>query len=185
MNFKETKMKDFKTIWKTLAADKKLWNIHFIQRAVLIAMNSKTNVPKMDIVHGLLQKHYTPITNANKLANGSQAYSIIKNSAWYLQYCKTVLNVPMEEFFDSPEEEKLFKELIKGIDYRKLGRQYIYYFTTQEGLTAEQQGVQAGHVLFSLGVSLAKRKLDINPNETYFQWIGVKTSKDLHDIRLK
>lgn len=176
-------MKDFNTIWKTLAAEKKLYNIHFIQRAILKAMNSKSNFPKEDIIVALLQKHFTPITNKNKLANGSEAFSAIKNAMYYLKWTKHILGVKEEDFFDTEEEAKEYKRLLSSINMSKIGRKYVYYFTSQEGLTAEQQGVQAGHVLFSLGHSLAKKNVKVNPNETYFQWIGIKTDKELVAIK--
>lgn len=178
-------MKDFKAIWKTLADKKQLTSMHFVQRAILIAMAAKSNASKEDIVHSLLQKYFSPVTNKNKLANGSVKYSGVRNLQYYLKYGTTVLNLPLDEVFETKEEIAEYKRLCAAINHNKLGRQYIYYFTTQEGLTAEQQGVQAGHVLFSLAYKLANENIVINPNETYFQWIGVKTDRELREIQKK
>ena len=171
-------MKDFRQIWKQLAKDKKLDATCYVQRALLIATNSKRNVPKEDIVHILLDKYFTPITNETKLANGQTKWDAIRLAALIISQMtkdKIIFGLPADEIFDSDEEKKTFMQLLKSINYYKIDRKYIYYFTAQD-MSPEQQGVQAGHALFALGSRLGKK---INPHEIYFQWIGAKDSSNL------
>ena len=180
-------MIDFKTtIWKQLAKDKAFKPEHFLQRAILTAIRSKTNSPKEEIVYSLLAKYFTPITNKNKLSNGSKRFSSLKKALWSLAWSreKTILGVEPSKIFETPEEETQYFDMLESIEPSRVNRKkYVYYFTIQEGLTPEQQGVQAGHALFALGVSL--RNENIDPQSTYFQWIGVKNTSELLDISAK
>lgn len=179
-------MKDFKAIWKQLAADKNITAQDFIQRAILTAVNSRSNVPKEEILHALIQKYFTPITNNTKLLNGMTKYQAILAALQQLKYHKMILNKKdLTEIFDTADEERLYDELLKKIDTKRLHRHYVYYFTIQDGLTPEQQGVQAGHALMALGHRLGTQKKNVNPNEIYFQWIGVPNTSDLIKIRQK
>lgn len=179
-------MKDFTKIWKTLAASRKLTATNFVELAILKAVKSKRNVSKEDIVHALLQKYFEPITQEIKLSNGRREYDTVTRILTKLKYSKTILGVAFTEIFESAEEEKLFFDLASAIRTEKLGRQYVYYFTMQEGLTPEQQGVQAGHALFCLGTKIAKdRQSKIVPERVYFQWVGVKNEDELMSITKK
>lgn len=188
-------MKDYKTIWKQLAKDKKLTSRHFIQRAILIAMNSKSNMPKEDLVHILLYKYFSPVTNKIKMKNGYEEYDVIKLSThqgyscigatkflndwriWFLPRAK-ILDVSYRDFFDTEEEMELFINLHNSINENKIDRSYVYYFTVQD-ISPEQQAVQAAHVMYKLGSILGKYA---NPDKTYFQWIGVPNVNALHKI---
>ena len=175
-------MKDFRKNWKTLAANKQIQGFHYIQRAALIAIASKRNVPKEDIFHILLDRYFTPITNKNKLKNGMEKYSTIKKMAFDAQWATEIIGIHATEFFDNGEELKAYQEMIKKIYFDKIDRKYVYYFTIQDILSPEQQGVQAGHALFALGSRLGK---EANAHETYFQWIGVRDSGTLYSIAKK
>lgn len=180
-------MDNFEIYWKELAKNKKLTAKHFIQRAILIALRAKGNAPKEDIVHCLLQKYFSPITNNNKLENGRKPYDVIShelaNINFGIIYNKdTILNEPIGNIIDTVEEYEKYKELINSINLDKLGRKYVYYFTVQNGLTPEQQGVQSGHALFVLADKLNKEKIKFDAKSTFFQWIGVSTENDLFKI---
>jgi|SRR5665213_155809 len=172
----------FNTQWKILANNETLTSQNFIDRAIFIAMASKNknNAPREDIILALLQKYFSPITNRNKLNNGQTSYAHINYARRSIQYTKPtwILGLPYDKLL-SEEEYKEFCSYIKNLSLEKMDRKYIYYFTTQEGLTPEQQGVQAGHVLFKLGTKLGKK---VDPDHTYFQWIGVKDDTELVGI---
>ena len=169
-------MKDFRTMWKTLAKNNKLESYHYIQRAILIAMQSNRNMPKEEIITILLDKYFTPISNKNKLANGCKKYQAIKNASYLIGSKNSlILGIPQEYFFDSEEEQKQYLELVKAIRVDKIDRKYLYYFTAQD-MSPEQQAVQAAHAILAIGARLGKT---INPHETYFQWIGVKDTSNL------
>lgn len=176
-------MKDFRTIWKTLAANKALSSHFFMQRAILIAIDSKRNMPKEDIVDILLHKYYTPITNKNKLSNGCSKFSSVRRDQFTsMNYHVPILNMKPEEFFDNEADKKLYYELVKNINVDRIDRKYVYYFTVQDILTPEQQGVQAAHALFALGARLGDYA---DPYDTYFQWIGARDSGHLYSIAEK
>ena len=177
-------MKDFKkTVWKDLAKSKSIKNIHFVQRAILVAVRARSNSSKEEIAYALLQKYFTPITNTNKLNNGCTKFGNLKFLLVEACYEKTILGVDPTEIFDDVEEEKEYHALLKGIDTYKLKRRkYVYYFTIQDQLDTVHQGVQAAHAMFALGYELAKLGIDVNPYDTYFQWIGVKNQVELLNI---
>ena len=169
----------FKTQWKLLANNKQLTAWHFIERAILIAMSAKNlrNVPGEDIVASILQKNFTP-----NLRGGSKYPSIEQfvkraNSKWFK--LTHILNLPVETILDEKEQQE-FMSYARHLRVDKLGRKYVYYFTTQEGLTTEQQGVQGAHVAFVRGQYL--KDMRVEPHHTYFQWIGVKDEKELIEV---
>jgi len=193
-------MKDFNKIWKTLAATKQLTPHNFVERALLIATKSKNNAsPKEDIVVALLQKYFSPVTNANKLQNGYKKYHYVQSFSQFANsYLKhstlgklthsfesskgmfwcSILGANPSEIFDSEEEFEIYRTLALSIKDYKLGRKYVYYFTRQD-IPSVHQAVQAGHALFGLA-KLDKSKID--PSEVYFQWIGVEDEKKLYDV---
>jgi hypothetical protein len=183
-------MKDYKTIWKQLANEKKLTSEHFIQRAILIAMNCKRNAPKEDIVHSLLQKYFTQTINDTKLINGQHRWYRLY---WTLSSMRFLFTRGKVNIFDDPtlldtiEEQKEFADLLKSIDLDKLNRHYVYYFTIQKDLSPEQQGVQAGHVLFKLGTEISLKEISpaLSADGVYFQWIGVEDTFELRKVMAK
>lgn len=176
-------MKNFNTIWKKFHDNKALESYHFVQRALLIAVRSKRNDSKIDIVYGLLQKYFSPIVDVNKLINGKGQWSAVIEAANMARYSKTILGVAPEDIFESADEEKMYDELLKELrssKLDKLGRKYVYYFTSKEDLTPEQMAVQSAHVTLVTGHALGKTNID--PHGIYFQWIGVETEKDLKKV---
>lgn len=168
-------MKNFRIIWKQLAKDNKLKSHHYIQRAILIAMQSTRNMSKEEIVTILLDKYFTPISNKNKLANGCTKYQAISSAYYELVYGHYILDQKLEDFFENEAEQKQYFELAKTLRIDKIDRKYVYYFTAQD-MSPEHQAVQAAHAAFALGSRLGKT---VNPHDTYFQWIGVKDKSNL------
>lgn len=169
-------MKNFRTIWKQLAKDKKLESYHFVQRAVLIGLQSNRNMPKEEIVTILLDKYFSPITNKNKLANGCTKYQSIEIASYLIASKNSlILGQKPEDIFDTEEEHKQYLALARPLQIDKIDRKYLYYFTAQD-MTPEQQAVQAAHAILAMGVRLGK---SINPHETYFQWIGTRDKSTL------
>lgn len=175
-------MKDFKTIWKALADSKTITSANFVQLAALKAVKSNTDTPKDEIFHALMQRYFIELTNTTKLTNGYTKYFGAERAVRQAVYTKTVLGVHADEIFDSIEEEKMYRDLIRTFNSSILGRKYVYIFTAQKGLTAEQQGVQAAHAAFVLGSQIDKK---INPSEVYFQWVGVEDDSTLLSITQK
>jgi hypothetical protein len=191
----EKNMKEFKTIWKDLSKNKKIESVHFVDRAILIAMNSKSNMPREDIVHILLDKYFSPITNKTKLINGSYRYhSLAIDTGYFNKKCSNqkigtvwrqwlkidanILGIPYLEFFDNEEEIEHYVKLFNSIILDKINRKYVYYFTRQD-IEPVHQSVQAAHVVFKLGSHLGE---NVNPDETFFQWVGVPDRGELQRI---
>ena len=170
--------------WKIIASQGRLTARHYFQRAILIALAAKNtkNVPREDIALALLQKYFTPVTNANELANGRESYDTIKNIQRALKWSAKNMDLIGASWSDllTDEEWSIYFDMVKNIKFDRLGRKYLYYFTVQD-ISPEQQGVQAGHVLFKLGMILGNNKT-IDPDHTYFQWIGVKDDSELVEV---
>lgn len=173
------------TQWKLLATNQHLTAGHFIDRAILMAMGAKNkkNVPLEDIIASILQKSFSP-----NYKNSDQ-YPVISKYKKYWANVSTfgkpqILGLPWDKLL-TESEFKQFKALASSIRTDKLGRKYIYYFTIQDHLTPEQQGVQAGHALFALGTYLGREDRNFNPKNVYFQWIGVKDESNLKAIAAK
>lgn len=171
----------YNTQWKLQANQKKLTSTDFAFRALLIAVSAKNlkNVPREDIALTLLQRYFTP----SKTDGYATLKNILDRIPYYLFEHTKILGLKAETFI-TETEFKAIQAMAKNLNLEKLGRQYVYYFTRQDGLTPEQQGVQAGHALFKLGAKLGKQGKNFDPSEIYFQWIGVKTSQDLTEVSL-
>ena len=182
-------MKDYTQHWKKLHESRELTARDFIDLAVLKAIKSKQE-DKLTIVHLLLEKYFTPITNKTRLSNGASRYDCVqrqiesfKFNAKYYRNRRVIFGVDINEFFETQDEIDLYDKLWTSIDIRSLGKKYVYYFTSQD-IPPVHQGVQAGHVLFKLGTVL-KKSNRLNPDDTYFQWIGVPDSNSLEEIAKK
>lgn len=186
-------MKNYKQYWKDLHDAHRLTARDFIDLAIVKAIKSK-NEDKSTIVHLLLEKYFTPTSNKTKLANGSARFDVIRRirdlqvyeQAYYAKWQRpnrTIFDINLDELFETTEEIELYNSLWKAIDPDALGKSYVYYFTAQD-IPSITQGVQAGHVLFKLGTTLTKKKR-VNPDNTFFQWIGVPNSNVLKEIEDK
>lgn len=182
-------MKNFKELWKKLHDARQLSARDFIDLAVIKAIKSR-EVDKVTVVHALLEKYFTPISNKTRMINGASKYEcihrLLEANKWYVRYNsndRKILGVKLTEFFETEEELALYNKLWSSIEEKTLGKKYVYYFTAQD-IPPVNQGVQAGHVLFKLGASL-KNKKRIDPDDTYFQWVGVPDSNSLEEIAKK
>lgn len=166
------------TQWKLLANNKQLTATHFIDRAILKAMGAKNkkNAPLDDIIIAILQKSFSVM--GEKAIRYLNWYKSLYNNKYATTNGTNILGIPCSSIL-TPEEYAQFISLASNLRIDKMHRKYVYYFTSQDGLTPEQQGVQAGHALFVLGTKLGPK---FNASQTYFQWIGVKTSDDLKEI---
>ncbi len=179
-------MKNFDTYWKTLANSKKAKRNHVIQRAVLVAMASKSNVDKIDIVHSILLDAFTPITNKNKLANGRTRYDSIdgydgggRGSAKFRNPSSKVLDVAYSEILETDAEIDEFNALLDAINVDSMDKYYTYVFVRQD-ITPEQVVVQAAHATMVAGAEAYKNRSILPPTSTVnFVVVGVPTEAEL------
>lgn len=180
-------MKNFKEQWKILANTKNIQAYHIVQRAILIAMNSKSE-NKQDLLHVLLLKAFTPITSNNKLSSGSTRYGAVKSAAFLaLRKVMTrdlrfqdLLGVKSDDILETPEEYTLYEQLASSINIDKMDRYYTYIFVRTD-LSQEQQVVQAAHVAMVAGSKLSKKKLLPPAHNIHFTVCGVENEKAIFE----
>lgn len=142
-------MKDFRKIWKTMEHRTARDHFHY---CILKAMNAKSNKDKVQIASAILQKAFTPTTNAVKLANGRDTWSGI----WDAGLGWTTIPDACETDEEKAEYTRIVKEL-KLYFMSNRGQlpdtPYHYVFVRQD-ISIEQQMVQAGHACTEVGYAI-------------------------------
>ena len=157
--------------WKQKAASKTLTARDFFMRALHKALDSKA-VDKAAVFRSLLMKYFSPITNANKLANGSTPWKHLESLAGFALY--KYANEPL-----SDEARALVQEVFpKGFGYTATTATlrdptYVYFFTRQD-ISYEQQLVQTAHA-----ASMSGATGSYNPTQQHFIVFGVPDLKAL------
>lgn len=133
--------------WAEKAANKTLTARDFFMRALHKALDSKAE-NKAEVFRGLLLKYFTPITNANKLANGRTPWQTIEHIAAWTSYNRIMSRFRIMSQTLSPEEKALISELFPnngwGPEAQLRDPTYVYFFTRQD-ISYEQQLVQTAH----------------------------------------
>lgn len=150
-------MQDYVKVWKSLANSKQITARYQAQYCILRAINSKAETlsEKIDVATHLLRRAFPPATNTIKLANGRTPYDTVArydvNPFWG---ANTLLGLPREELL-TPEQEVIFNDMKKLMNFRKsLPRWYSYFFTRQD-IYPEYQLVQTAHAALELGTKLS------------------------------
>lgn len=158
--------------WKQKAASKTLTARDFFMRALHKALDSKA-VDKAAVFRSLLMKYFTPITNANKLANGSTPWKHLESLAGFAMY--KYANEPL-----SDEARALVLQVFpnQGFGYEATLRDptYVYFFTRQD-ISYEQQLVQTAHAASKSG-----SYRDYDPSNQHFIVFGLP---DLSALKTK
>lgn len=174
-------MKDWKTIWKKFAQDKKVTSYDVIKYCILKAISAKSNIDKTNLVAYFLEKAFTPIRKKSKLANGRRPWDCLhyKFSDWHKPIKENfiIFDVKGDEIFDTDEEFNQFIEIWNATSETSelVGRRYVYFFIDKT-LSPVQYAVQAAHVAYVLG---QKHKQE-NPEQVHF--ILMETN-DIHQSR--
>lgn len=166
--------KDINTLWKTLAANKQNSSVNHIQYCILRAMEAKGE-DKLAITKHLMRKAFSPITNINKLSNGSTPFQSIADNR-YVMNTKTILSVPQEELM-SDEEIVIYRELLSQVTPQALVRRYSYFFTRQD-IFEEYQLVQTAHAALELGSKLPPAQV----KDLHFTCCGVDNLEQLENV---
>lgn len=165
----------FQAAWKQKAANKTLTANDFFLRALYKALDSKSN-NKQEVFLGLLTKYFTPITNANKLANGctpwSKIESLARNYLWWSRGKDN--NAPQEAI--ALIQSVVVCDPLKGWLFNTKDVTYVYFFTRQD-ISPAQQLVQTAHA-----ASVVGKEAIPNPHEQHFIVFGVK---DLGALKAK
>lgn len=163
----------FQAAWKEKAANKTLTAYDFFLRALYKALDSKSN-NKQEVFLGLLTKYFTPITNANKLANGATPWSKIESCASsFLWYFRGKADHADEVTLVS---SILVRDPMKGWMLNSKDVTYVYFFTRQD-ISPAQQLVQTAHA-----ASVVGKEAIPNPHEQHFIVFGVR---DLEALKAK
>lgn len=150
--------------WKQKAASKTLTARDFFMRALHKALDSKAE-NKADVFRGLLLKYFSPITNANKLANGMTPWKSVELLADQFMYNKT-FDREQRQFVHDSGVSKVFDSPLRDPTY-------VYFFTRQD-ISYEQQLVQTAHA-----ASMSGATGSYNPTQQHFIVFGVPDLKAL------
>lgn len=147
--------------WKQKAASKSLTARDFFFRALHKAMDSKAE-DKAEVFRGLLLKYFSPVTNANKLANGATPWKTLE----------LIATSASNKWSSASEAEKeLIREVFPnngwGAKADLRDPMYIYFFTRQD-ISYEQQLVQTAHA-----ASCARQVFDFDAFQQHFIVFGL------------
>lgn len=190
-------MVDWKFAWKKLANRKTIKPIHMVQYCVMKALKSKAD-DKIDLMHRLLEKTFTPVTNKRKISNGSYRYfplvgfnlreSRIRQSRYNFAIksydeVKTVFDTDATQLL-SDEEIVQFDKMIgtirtSDLEYTAKPMEYYSYTFVRQDISPEQQCVQAAHATCVMGRYLPN---SINPRTINFVLIGVADESKLKEV---
>jgi len=195
-------MKDFRTIYKTLARTKQLDRYHMVQYAILKAIRDHDptwhRISLESLADVYLKRAFTPITRKSKLDNGREPFDTIY---WTLFGCGfSILASDPDNIFSNNEELEKYHAIIKALQTKYsftktseyLNRHYVYTFVRQD-ISPEYQLVQAAHAAAKMGYSRG-RIGDATDffDGLYFAVIGVANDeemaiaiKDCKDVGLK
>ena len=155
--------------WKQKAASKNLYARDFFMRALHKALDSKAE-NKADVFKGLLMKYFSPVTNRNKLANGTSPWKILELIAAHAS-SKWARN--------SEEEKELVRQVFPNSGFGPVADlrdvTYVYFFTRQD-ISYEQQLVQTAHA-----AAAVRQEHDFNAHEQHFIVFGVPSEADLKE----
>jgi len=145
-------MKDYKPIWKELAASKFFDGVDVQQYCLLKAMVAK-NPDKVGLAVALLQAAFSPIKNPNKLNNGCRPYSALYSlfgKKW--PGAQRPLNQCLETLEEKQEYTRIRKAalLILGNELEE----YHAFFIIRQDIPAVYQTVQGMHVSLKLGYAI-------------------------------
>lgn len=176
-------MKDYRTIYKTLAQSKNLEAHHVVQYAILKAMES-TNDHKqaLDTINWYLSRSFTPITRKHMLDNGARQHGARERA---IRTCSYAPPLSHEKYL-SADEFARYQQLVKDLQEQlyqtakaQSNRWYVYTFVRQD-ISPEYQLVQAAHATAKLGHRMGANGLQAdNFDQLYFAVIGVPDLKGL------
>ena len=178
-------MKNFKEVWKSLAKAKTATAADVMIYNIFKAMTAK-NPNKEEVIIGLLQRAFTPVSRPSKLSNGRRAYDILSRiSGQTMIYANKVFDFKAEpttllDCFENVQEIEKYKKLVTfaNINLGKHVEDYYSYVFVRQDLHREQQIVQASHVTLVLGSKLNGH----NPKNLNFVVCGAKDLEDLKKV---
>lgn len=182
---------DIKALWKNLADNKRNTRAHHVQYCILRAIAAKGE-DKVAIAKHLIRKAFSPISNANKLANGATPFgalhfwnsnaAIFRLGPWDSEVNKhpkiytTVLDVPVLDVL-TEEEADQFGRILSAVTPKSLVRRYSYFFTRQD-IFEEYQLVQTAHAALELGSKLKPEEV----KDLHFTCCGVADLRELENV---
>ncbi len=186
-------MKDFRTIYKTLARTKQLDRYHMVQYAILRAIKDHDptwhRISLESLADVYLRRAFTPIRRKSKLDNGREPFDTIY---WTLFGCGfSILGTDPDNIFSNNEELEKYHAIIKALQIKYsftrtseyLNRYYVYTFVRQD-ISPEYQLVQAAHAAAKMGHRLGNGRFNGAAaekafDELYFAVIGVANDEEM------
>lgn len=139
-------------LWKKLANEKKIQSRDVAAYVLIKALYAKSN-DKLEVAKALLYKSFTPITNSNKLANGSTTFGCLEY-ALNRAYWSTL----MEELM--PEEKEQFLSLMGKLQKEEWSDTTYAYILVRTDIPKVHQAVQAAHATMLMGQQVPASKHD-------------------------
>ncbi len=139
--------------WKRLANSKNVKLYDVAAYAVIKALYAKSN-DKVGVAKGLLLKSFTPITNENKLLNGSTPFSTIKYALYH--YYNSELFKKLDE-----TQVKEFREIRKVLMKEDFSDPEFCYILARTDIPKIHQLVQVSHATMQVGHLLGKKNYNI------------------------
>lgn len=161
---------NYKTIWKTLHAEKSITAANMVQYCVLKAMAAKGD-NKVEILNALIKKAFSPSNDGNY-----DGLKVAVYDALY-RFKTTIFRVPVATLLDN-DQLAVYRGLLGSISTDRVvdDNEYSYIFVRQD-IKPEYQLVQAAHVTCVLG-----KYLEADPSKLNFVVVGVKDEDTLESV---
>lgn len=165
-------MDQIKTLWKTLANEKRACYYDVAAYILAKALHSKSN-EKLEVAKALFLKAYTPITNTTKIENGQDPWRGLKGSIDYAMWSSIYKALP-------EDKQKEFKNLLMLLRKEDWGdKTYVYGFVRTD-IPKVQQAIQLAHVTMVLGQKFGGRIP--NASRQNFCIFGLENEQDLLNL---
>jgi len=130
-------------LWKKLANQKKIQSRDVAAYAMIKAIHAKSN-DKLEVARALLYKSFTPITNANKLANGSTTFDGLEYALFRAQWSILIGEL-------TADEQKMFRSLVEQLIKEEWIDTTYAYILVRTDIPKVHQAVQAAHATMLMG----------------------------------
>ena len=165
-------MDQIKTLWKTLATEKRARYYDHAAYMIAKALYSKSN-EKLEVAKALLLKTYTPITNENKIYNGQDVWTGLKGSIDTSMWSEIYKLLPADK-------QKDFKNLVLKLRKETWDdKTYVYGFVRTD-ICKVQQAIQLAHVTMVLGQTYGKSIPDTY--NQHFCIFGLENKQHLKEV---
>jgi hypothetical protein len=139
-------------LWKKLADEKKIAARYVAAHCIIRAMHSRSN-EKLEVARALLLRAFTPITNANRLANGATPFDSLKAALY------AAASSPLARQLDDADADA-FASLCQVLRKEDWADPTYAYILVRSDLPKVHQLVQAAHATMVMGQQVPRHEHD-------------------------